>query len=780
MRRLLYIFLFFPLLIHTASAETEDTLSLSNRLSSATPAEQVSIMIEISTIQRVSHPDRALYWANKALEQSQRLSIGELTAESYYTLGYLHYTTNNFEPALEDFKKAEKIYNRLGLAAGVSKVLNRIGNVFQLKGAYPEALQYYNQALSLNRSVKNDGEIARSLTNISSIDRLFGNYTGALELSLEALDLYEKVDDKAGIAWSALNIARLFRISNEPNKALEYLNRSLGEYRHLNNGKGDINGITLCLTERAAISLQLGKIDEAYVQNLLVYLTNISTGNLYGASMAKGNIGIILYKLGRYTQAEKSITAALKIKTRIGDSLDLAALYRYQGLVKIKTNHPKESIAFFNEAEKIAQRQNLKQDKKDIFLAKAIAYSQIGNLKEAIRQFVKFSSLRDSLNRQQVTRMEEKYAMEKRIKENELQQQHAEELQHARLQRQRLISVAIGVGLLLSLALAVVLLKRNEEKRKTNLLLEAKNQAILNQKEEIETQRDELKIQHEVTTLQRDQIADQQKVITDSIRYAGRIQTALMPSHEAMMKIFTDYFIIYKPKSFVSGDFFWVSHQRDIDLFAAADCTGHGVPGAFMSLLGISSLNELVARNQLIDPASILNLMRDTIVDMLHQTGSAREPLDGIDMALCAYNREEHQLHYAGAYNSLLLVRNSQLESPHDVANLVFEHEGKNLWELKGQKMPIGHHPLMGKSFETRVVTTLPGDIIYLMSDGFGDQMGGAKGAKFLQQNLKRELIALHAHPMEKQKEVLEDMLKRWMGDYKQVDDILLMGLSLG
>ena len=234
------------------------------------------------------------------------------------------------------------------------------------------------------------------------------------------------------------------------------------------------------------------------------------------------------------------------------------------------------------------------------------------------------------------------------------------------------------------------------------------------------------------------------------------------------------------PKALSAGDFYWVSQQRDIDLFAAADCTGHGVPGAFMSMLGISSLNELVARNLVTDPADILNQMRDTIVEMLHQTGSAREPLDGLDLALCAYNRTEHLLHFSGAYNSLFVVRDSNLVTPHEVANLVFEHEGKTLWELKGQKMPIGFHPLMAKPFETRVVKTLPGDLFYLMSDGYGDQMGGPKGGKFLQQNLKRELIQLHTQPLDKQKEILEDMLLRWMGDYKQVDDILLMGLFFG
>ena len=196
MRKLLYFVILFPLLLSSVFAEKGDTLILYNQLSTVSAADQIPLMLELSTAQRVDYPIRALFWANRALEQSQRLSIGELTAESYFALGYLHYTSNDFDPALDDFEKALKIYKRLGLAPGESKALNRIGNVFQLKGSYQEALQLYNKALAFNRSVSNEDEIARSLTNISSINRLFGNYTGALELSLEALDLYEKVKDK--------------------------------------------------------------------------------------------------------------------------------------------------------------------------------------------------------------------------------------------------------------------------------------------------------------------------------------------------------------------------------------------------------------------------------------------------------------------------------------------------------------------------------------------------------------------------------------------------------
>lgn len=768
---ILFAFLFYPLFL-LAGGNEADTLKLINQLATVDPAQKVTLMLEISWAQRNSNLQRSYYWANQALLAAQRQSIRELTAECYFSLGYLEYMNNNFDPALDHLQKALKLYQRVGIKASQAKALNRIGNVYQLKGAYHDALSTYNRALLLGRASADTVEIARSLTNISSVYRLFGKYTEALELSLEALDLYEKTLDNEGIAWSALNIARLFRISNEPEKAFEYLDKSLLGYQRLNNGKGDLNGITLCMSEKAAINLILGKIDVAYRQNLQVYMANVASGNEHGVAMAVGINGIILYKLGRYAKAEKNITQALEIKQRIGDSLDLAMLYRYLGLVKVKQKKAKEAIAFFNQADKIALKQNLRQDLKDIYLGQTLAYSMAGNLNEAIRKYVAFSSLRDSLNRQQVTKMEEKYALEKQIKDKELQQQQLDAEQQARLERQKIISIAVGVGLILTLALVILLLKRNEEKRRSNLLLEQQNREILNQKEEIESQ-------HEVTTQQRDKIAGQQKVITDSIRYAGRIQTVMLPDQQALSRVFADHFILYRPKAFVSGDFYWISEQEDYCLFSAADCTGHGVPGAFMSLLGISSLNELVARNQLTDPSAILNLMRDTIVETLHQTGSAHDPLDGIDMALCAYHKKSHTLSFSGAYNSILIARSADGPIPFETANLVAERDGINLWELKGQKMPIGYHPLMNRPFETKTTQVLPGDKIYLMSDGFGDQLGGPKGNKFLQQNLKKYIAEIQHLPLTLQNEHFENTLQSWMGSNKQVDDILVIGIIL-
>lgn len=768
---ILFALIIYPLFLSAGGNET-DTLKLINQLPTADPAQKVTLMLQISWAQRNSNTSRSYYWAEQALHAAQKQSISELTAECYFSLGYLEYLSNNFDPALNHLQRALKLYQRVGVKASQAKALNRIGNVYQLKGSYRDALSAYNHSLILGNEIADTVEIARSLTNISSVYRLFGRYTDALGLSLQALDLYEKTKDNEGIAWTALNIARLFRISNEPEKAFEYLDKSLRGYKKLNNGKGDLNGIILCMSEQAAINLMLGKIDLAFQQNLHVYIANVASGNEHGVAMAKGINGIILYKLGRYAKAEQNIVQALEIKQRIGDSLDLAMLYRYLGLVKIKQKRAKEAISYLDKADKIALKQNLKQDLKNIYLGQTLAYSMAGNLDEAIRKYVAFSSLRDSLNRQQVTQMEEKYALEKQMKDKELQQQQLDAEQQSRLERQKIISIAVGAGLILALAFAFLLLKRNEEKRRSNLLLEQQNREILNQKEEIEAQ-------HEITTQQRDKIAGQQKVITDSIRYAGRIQTVMLPDQQALSRVFADHFILYRPKSFVSGDFYWISEQEDYCLFSAADCTGHGVPGAFMSLLGISSLNELVARNQLTDPSAILNLMRDTIVETLHQTGSAHDPLDGIDMALCSYHKKSRMLSFSGAYNSILIARKADGPIPFETANLITEYEGVNLWELKGQKMPIGFHPLMGRPFITATTQILPGDKIYLMSDGYGDQMGGPKGNKFLQNNLKKYIAEIQQLPLAIQNENLDNALQTWMGHYKQVDDILIMGIVL-
>ena len=285
-------------------------------------------------------------------------------------------------------------------------------------------------------------------------------------------------------------------------------------------------------------------------------------------------------------------------------------------------------------------------------------------------------------------------------------------------------------------------------------------------------------------------IENKNKNITDSIQYAKRIQTAILPSFELMGKCMPENFIFLKPKDIVSGDFFWIRDMRcspaagnsaevscDMNskvkklIFAAADCTGHGVPGAFMSMLGIAFLNEIVnryAEQQTVNdiqPNEILTELRAKIKASLHQTGKEGESKDGMDISLCIYDSSQNILEYAGANSPLWIVRRNN-------------DEPASLLEFKADKMPIGIYLNEQDEFTKHTIQLQKGDTAYLFSDGFEDQFGGEKGRKFLSKNFKQLLLDINSFPMDQQKKLLEQRLNSWMGDrHEQVDDILVLGL---
>lgn len=273
--------------------------------------------------------------------------------------------------------------------------------------------------------------------------------------------------------------------------------------------------------------------------------------------------------------------------------------------------------------------------------------------------------------------------------------------------------------------------------------------------EEIETQRDEIMGQH-------DEILEQKKEITDSINYASRIQNAVLPLKEHFEQVFNDHFVMFKPRDIVSGDFYWIAEDTDKLYFTAADCTGHGVPGAFMSMLGISSLNEIFgSENNHLTASRILNLLREKIKFSLHQTGKEGENKDGMDMALCIFHKKKSIIEYAGAYNPLYLIRDSELQ------------------EYKADRMPVGIYHVEKDSFTNHEIEIKKGDIIYIFSDGYVDQFGGPAQTKFKSVNLKKLLIEINTKPMAEQKQILEDRFNKWKGDLDQIDDLIFIGIRL-
>ncbi|MBN1599778.1 MAG: SpoIIE family protein phosphatase [Bacteroidales bacterium] len=259
---------------------------------------------------------------------------------------------------------------------------------------------------------------------------------------------------------------------------------------------------------------------------------------------------------------------------------------------------------------------------------------------------------------------------------------------------------------------------------------------------------------------QRDQIAFQKKEITDSIVYAEKIQSAVLPKKEYIDNLLKDYFILFKPRDIVSGDYYWVNGNKDRVIVVAADCTGHGVPGAFMSMLGVSILNEISSSNNL-TAGKILDMLREHLTATLRQTGQEEEAKDGMDMALCIIDHKKNKLEYSGAYNPLVLIRNKEIEV------------------YKADKMPVGYHQGEMPPFKTTSIPIKNGDIIYIYSDGYADQFGGPEGKKFKSVNFRNLLLEISGLPLSEQKVRLNETIEDWMGINEQVDDILVVGIKL-
>lgn len=321
------------------------------------------------------------------------------------------------------------------------------------------------------------------------------------------------------------------------------------------------------------------------------------------------------------------------------------------------------------------------------------------------------------------------------------------------IEKQKMLLWFFVIALVLVSGLGYFIYRGYRIKKEANIQLEAKNKMILAQKDEIQHQK-------EIAESQRDQIAYQKKHITDSIEYALRIQTALLPSLE-LFSDRIDHFVLYKPRDIVSGDFYWVAEiEESRHVIIAADCTGHGVPGAFMSMLGVSFLNEIILNKKIEQPDQIMNTLREDVIRSLKQVEESSGVKDGMDMCICLLDTKNNSLQFAGANNPLWIISRGELT------------------EIKGDKMPVAIHTSM-RPYTNHWVDLKEGDTFYIFSDGFADQFGGQNQKKFLSKNLKRVLGELQQKSMMDQGAELDRIFEEWRKEVDQVDDVTIIGVRV-
>jgi len=550
-------------------------------------------------------------------------------------------------------------------------------------------------------------------------------------------------------------------------KAGQYYSEAL----ELRIGTGDKNYIASSYINNALIDKNTNRFNEAlanYNNALEIYQ---EIGDKKNTAATYNHIGRLYKKERNIAKAKEFFTKAYNDRVKIDDksgiaytSLDLANLY-------IQDNNMANARPFLETAYKHARQLNNKNLLKDVCLAYSNYYSILRKYKESLDFFKQYSMLKDQIldleSVKKIADMQIRYETEKiekekewLNKENRLQELEIQQ-QKAMINRQYLIIASIVIVLLIILIFSTILFRQNAKIKKANELLALSNAEIKQQKEEIESQRDEIEAQRDLATQQRDQIEKQNIRITDSIEYASRIQSAILPPDDFIREILPEHFIFYRPRDIVSGDFYWLTKKENYTVVAAVDCTGHGVPGAFMSMLGVALLNEIINKDDLSDASEVLQKLKEKVIKSLHQTGDPDEAADGMDIALSIIDFDAKKMRFAGANNPLYIIRDGEFN------------------EIKADKIPLGIHFIEDEVFTNHEIELQSNDLLYMFSDGYIDQFGGGEMRKLLAKNFKKALLQYYDKPMPEQKDLLDAFIREWMGEQRQIDDMLIIGIKV-
>lgn len=711
-----------------------------------------------------SNPSKAEEYANMAVQASEKANRPEKAGEAYTIIGISHFYRGEYEKAVAFFDSSRAAYESIDDRSGMARSYINKGIIYKSTGDYKLAMEGYQKALEIYEAEQDKFNMGLSYLNIGNLYSPQGNYPEALKNLYKSLEIFEEIGDTSRQATVYSGLGAIFGIQEAHDKAIENFEKALKLYKETDNPAGEAesyNNIGRTFYE----TKDYAKAIEQYKKALKLY-KEINFVN---------RIGLLYYNLGdAYNKTRETDTAfayfdkAEAIFLETEDKNGLA--YCYSGLGEsyyIKGNFHR-SAEILEKAKQFAVDADI-ETQKEVAEWLSKAYAETGNYEQAYLNHVRFKQLNDSIfssnNERELTRMEMQYEFDKQKRLDELA--HKEEVK-----RQRLFTRAALIVSVLMIFIAIIFIWGYRTKQKANVLLKAQKQEIEyknieleQQKEEITAQRDEIEKKSDVIEAQRDLALKQKQEITDSIVYAQRIQSALLPTREMRSKELPEHFILFKPQNIVSGDFFWLQKVRDKFVVIAADCTGHGVPGAFMSMLGISLLNEIVPRIQPLEPQLILEKLRTKVMESLHQNTENSQSKDGMDIALAIIDPNKQQIDFAGAYNPLYLLSAAEQYSKFTV--------------LKGDRSPVGVHLGKPKAFTKKSLSYQTGDRLYLFSDGYVDQFGGAKGDKLKYQRFRNLISDIQKFPIKEQLHQLDSFFERWKGEHSQIDDILIIGMEL-
>lgn len=686
---------------------------------------------------------------------------------------------------------------------------NSLGLTAKSKGDYDEALEYYKNALNIQESLENLQAIALIKNNMGNVHFNRGNHLKAIELYTQSLKIREQLEDQKAISQSYNNIGGIYHTRGDFEKAIEFYEKSMQIRKELN----DEAGIAGLLSNIALIYLdkikQNGMI-ESEIQLCKEYLTkaleiNRKTGNKHAIAITYSNLGELYEVKKQYDKSIEYYEQSLRLKHESGDKkgiahslIQIADVYLHLGNIYKAEQHANRGLALAREISSPQLIQSAAKTSYQILKKKK-------RFDRSLEMYELYHTFRDSIisneNTKKIIEQEFQYQYEKQATADSIRNAEKQKIQEALLmaekaekkqyeeQAKRRKQQSYYLFGFLGLAVLFGLFIYNRFR-----LTARQNKIIEKQKEHVDKAYEQLEYKN--------------KEITDSINYAKRIQDAILPSNRMLEEQLGNGFVLFKPKDVVSGDFYWMEKtmnswqeavgnnemnmsisdqplgesKENIIYLAAADCTGHGVPGAMVSVICANALTKSLLEENITDPGQILDRTRELIVDRFKKSGE--DVKDGMDISLVSLTHsaksksgeQEALLQWSGANNPLWIV--SRRKEIYSHCKLAIEANGVFLHEISPNKQPIGKTE-KAKPFTTHRLQLEKGDKIYLFTDGYADQFGGDRGKKFKSSNFKKLILEIQNKDMNKEKELLEAKFNAWKGELEQLDDVCVIGIEV-
>lgn len=676
-----------------------------------------------------NQPDTALHLGKQLLEFADDHSITRIY-DGLNLCGIACYVMGDYDRSLEYFQQAYDSSKALKDKVGMSVSLSSMGNVVSEMGELEKAIGMYEKAYEIDKSLGKKSGMAASLNNIAIVRYQQGDTRQAIEMYMEALRIREEMKDEKGIASVWHNIGTVYMEDENAVEALKCFEKSIIIAEKLNN-LFYVASTLINMGNSERILKNFDKAESYYLRSLTIAQ---ESGDNNGIATAYNFLGEVKMNINDYDAAEAYFLKSLEINLitnnlegLVGVRTGLCDVYRQKGELENAISQGK--MAF-----KMAAAEGLPAFERDAAKGLYLSYREAGLYDLALEYREIYITSRDSLmnekNTGAIMRSRFQYEFEKKEALLLAEQESRRLLDENKIKQKNNERNAFLGGSLLMLSLAIIGYGGFRRKTKDNLVISAQKEAVFLKNAKI----------------------------MESIGYARKLQEAVLPPSKVVKTFFDHSFLIYMPKDIVSGDFYWMDARDGVSYFAVGDCTGHGVPGAMLSVLGLNGLNRCVHGLNLERPDEILEHLTQMVVASFERSGDTVR--DGMDIALCAFRHGGNELLYCGANSPLWIARN------------------KEIAVYKPNRRPIGFHE-NAEPFSVQKIEILPGDILYLTTDGFADQMGGPSGKKLKSKNLRSRLEQLSNLPLEEQSNFLIKDFEEHKGSEEQTDDVCLMAVKL-